>query len=211
MDELAVQQPEQLVAFTSAGSQNYYSGIRAAARGYWSGVMDYYQFYDAMEAVISRGIPQAYYEGAALCGILPSELTPEERHRIEVARIEQLSYVDGFARFIEERFRADGGKWGPVQSRTDVWINRYNQVANQAKLEACADEKLEWVLNAIRVTKEHCKSCLKLAGKVKRASQWKAANIQPQGDMLECGGWACGCDLLPTDKPLSMGKLPQMP
>jgi len=56
MDELVVQQ--------SRGAVNYREGITAAAKGYWSGVFDYDQFYENMDIVIRRGIPTAYYEGA---------------------------------------------------------------------------------------------------------------------------------------------------
>lgn len=62
----------------------------------------------------------------------------------------------------------------------------------------------------------NCGSCSKLAGKVKRASQWRAAGLGPQsGPMhvlpnpaLECGGYECKCSLMPTTEPMSKGRLP---
>lgn len=177
----------------SAGAANYRRGIRSAAYGLWLGVMDYDQFYDTMDSVIRRGIPQAYYEGAAICGIQPNELTPEERQAIKEATWRETTSINGFAVFIEQRTKAKEGKWGTIQARVNTWINRYNDVRNAAKVSACADQKLQFVFNALGVTKNPCNTCQnKLNGKVKRASYWKRVGVRPQNPpnpFLACGGW----------------------
>jgi len=185
MDELVVQQ--------SRGAVNYREGITAAAKGYWSGVFDYDQFYENMDIVIRRGIPTAYYEGAQICGILPNELSPEERQEIKSVVHNETTFINDFAKYIEQNSRKAGGKWGTVASRVTVWVNRYNDARNAAKVSACADQKLKWAFNALGVTKNPCPTCqFKLNGKVKRASYWKRMGIRPQNspnDKLECGGW----------------------
>ena len=199
------------LAELSAGAANYRGGIRSAARGLWTGAMDYYQAFEAIDAAIRQGIPKAWYEGAKICGIDPNELSPEERMAMQTALFNELNYVNGFLMFIEDGSKANGGKWGAVAARAELWVNRYNSTVNQAKVMACADQKLQWILGP---TKEHCGSCLKLHGKVKRASYWDRVGVRPQNapnDKLECGGWKCLCDLVLTDEPLSRGPLPKLP
>jgi hypothetical protein len=94
-----------------------------------------------------------------------------------------------------------------ASSRLPMWINRYTEVVNTAKIMAGADRKLKWVLGPT----EHCSSCLKLAGKVKRGSVWIASGIQPQSRSLECGGFNCQCSLQPTTDRASAGRLPSIP
>ena len=199
----------------SAGAANYRRGIVSAAKALWLGAMDYYQAFDALDTAIRQGIPRAWYEGAKICGIAPNELSPEERTAMQSALFNQTSYINGFLMFVEDNSKASGGKWSTVAARTNTWVNRYNDIVNQAKVSACADQKLEWVFNALGVTKNPCNTCQnKLNGKVKRASYWERVGVRPQNapnPMLDCSGWNCLCDLVPTDKPLSRGPLPRLP
>ena len=94
-----------------------------------------------------------------------------------------------------------------AMSRIPMWANRYREVMNTAKTMAGADRKLKWTLGPT----EHCESCSKLAGKVKRGSFWIASGIQPQSRALACGGWACQCFLSPTTERASPGRLPRIP
>ena len=94
-----------------------------------------------------------------------------------------------------------------ASSRIPMWTNRYTEVMNTAKVMAGGDRKLKWVLGPT----EHCSSCMKLAGKVKRGSMWVASGIQPQSRSLECGGYNCQCSLQPTTDRASPGRLPSIP
>jgi hypothetical protein len=195
----------------SSGAANYRNGIRSAVRGLWSGAFTYSQFFDAMDTTIRAGIPQAVYEGAAECDILPAELTPEETAMMRSAIFSEINSIGGFADVIIAGSKANGGKLAPLMSRAELWVNRYLDVMNRAKLLACGNQKLKWVLGP---TKKHCSSCSKLAGKVKRANYWRDRGIQPQNPpnpFLECDGWNCLCQLVPTDEPLSRGPLPSLP
>ena len=187
----------------------YRSALRSAARGLWGGVFDYAWFADAMMVAIDQGMMRAFTEGTEACGITKEEWTFEERMAQRRAMFEQYMYVGSLGEFIQQNSKATGGSWGSVENRVEVWVNKYNAVVNAARTMACKDQKLMWMLDQVRVSKEHCSSCLKLSGKVKRASQWDASGWQCQGSMLDCGGWRCACALVPTDAPMSKGPLPR--
>ena len=187
----------------------YQLNLRAAARGLWSGSVDYYSAFDQLFLAIDRGLPQAWAEGAAQCGIQPDEYSPEERVALQQAINSEKGHVDGLLTWIEQNSRENGGSLSAINGRLDVWINRYRDVVNQAKAMACADQKLRWTLGPT----EHCTTCAKLAGRVKRGSYWQA-HVMPQNPpngQLECGGWKCQCTLEPTEDRASPGPLPRLP
>lgn len=159
-----------------------------------------------MIAVIDHGFEQAWMEGESECGLLPDERSPQERAALVRAQNEQLPFIEGFADAVADGSRANGGLLNATDYRVDMWVNRYNEIVNQARVTACGDLKYEWVLGPA----EHCPDCLKLAGKVKRGSYWKEMGILPQSSVLFCGGYNCKCKLVPTDKPLSRGPLPKL-
>lgn len=188
----------------------YRRGIRAAIRGLWSGILTRDDFDDAMRVTIRRNLTLGWERGAKECGILPDELSEAERAQLQ-ARIEyEYQWIDGFADTIIAQSKENGGKLRPLYNRAEVWIGRYEGIKTEARVMACADRKLRWTLGPT----EHCRSCTKLAGKVKRASYWNEKGILPRihdAWYLECGGWRCQCQLLPTDEPMSKGPLPKLP
>lgn len=186
----------------------YKQGLRAAVRGLWSGVLSINQAFDAMTDTIEDGLTRAWHTGAGECGIKPGEFTPEEIRMLRTGIAREIGYIFPFLEDIERESRANGGKLTPLYTRLDLWINRYNDLKNQAKVMACQDQKLIWQLGR---TEKHCKTCPRLHGKVKRASFWAAKGIRPQNppnQFLECGGWGCLCALSVTDLPISKGPLP---
>lgn len=197
-----------------AGADAYARDIRGIVRALWSGALDYDQAFALMLDTVRIGLTSAYHEGASECGVQPSELTPTER--IGLARIiaDEQSHIAGFLDYVQAHNKASGDKLAPMLGRAEAWGLRYYDVYTRARLIACADRKLEWMINHVRVVKENCDSCLRLNGKVKRASYWKQHEVQPQNPpnpKLKCGGWKCGCGLVETDKPLSRGPLPRLP
>ncbi len=195
----------------SQDAAGYRRSIRANVRGLWAGILDYYQFYDGMDAAIRIYIPRAFYAGAAECDITPSELTPAERQEIERNIMYERQWIDGFAIAIEQGSKAEGGKIAPLYARAEIWIGRWEGIRSAAMAMVCADKKLEWVLGG---AEEHCNSCVKLAGKIKRASYWNERGILPRvhgAPYLECQGFRCTCYLRPTDRHMSPGPLPRLP
>jgi len=197
--------------FVKGSSEGHYrAALRSAIRGLWTGEYDYDWFFDSMITNIRLHLTQAWHEGAKECGILPGELTQAERVELQRNIQYETQWIEGLGTAIEENSKANGGKLGPLFNRIEVWIGRYEGIKANAKVMACKDRKLRWTLGEA----EHCASCLKLAGKVKRASYWHERGILPRvhnAPYLECGGWRCQCTLEPTDEPASKGPLPSLP
>ena len=195
----------------AGGRDSYATGIKSAIRGLWSGVFDYDQFWGSMMATIRAGLTRAWYDGAREMGILPSELNPDERLALEQAIQSEFQFIHGLATDIEAGSKANGGKIAPLLKRAELWINRWTDAQNQARLMAGGDKKLKWVLGA---TEEHCQTCAAMNGKVKRASYWREHGPHPQqppNPGIECRGWNCLCTMEPTEEPLSKGPLPRWP
>lgn len=193
-----------------AGIDNYQSGLRSAVRGFWSGVFDFDQFFDVMILTIERGLTRAWEEGAKECGIQPDEASSEEKTALKNAIVSEQGRISGLADFVEENKKGTG-KLGTLFKRLKLWVNRYKDINNEAKIFACADEKLIWLLG---VVEKHCKTCPRLHRKVKRANFWKSKGVRPQNfpnEKLECQGFNCKCDLKPTSLPVSRGPLPSLP
>jgi len=194
----------------SRGTSTYRSGFRAAIRGLWSGVMDRGQFWDAMSANIVIGLKAAWTAGAAECGIAFDELTADELNALQKAIDYEHLWIGGLANTIEENSKVKGGKLAPLFARIEIWIGRWEGIVSQARTMACGDKKLKWETGPT----EHCDSCKKLDGKVKRASWWNDNGILPRVHgawYLDCKGFRCECTLEQTDDPLSRGRMPSLP
>ncbi len=74
-----------------------------------------------------------------------------------------------------------GQKWQPP---------RYNPATGQVE-----DPAYMWVYGDTK----HCTDCEGLNGVVLTAEEWRQSGIQPQSPDLECGGWNCQCQWIPTD------------
>lgn len=185
---------------------SFRTSVRGNVRALWNGTFGRFDFIDGMRATIELGFRQAWAEGAAQCGISLDELSNEEREKLESMTNSQFLWLSGFADDVIEKNKASGNLLQPLFNRANMWVNRYNEVRNQARVMACGNKKLVWRLGP---TEEHCSTCSKMNGKVKRAIQWAASPIKPQSPSLECRGFNCRCTLEPTDEPLSKGPLPK--
>jgi hypothetical protein len=194
-----------------AGIDIYRSALRSAVRGLWSGVLDYHEYWDMMDTAVREGLARAWYEGARECGVAPEDLSPEEKTALESAILAERSHIDKLGYVIKANNKASGEKLAQFFTRLNLWENRYRDLRNRARVMACADAPLEWVMGP---TEKHCRTCPRLNGRVKRASYWKRLGLEPQhppNPNIECGGWGCLCELKPTDKPVSKGPLPAFP
>lgn len=196
---------------------SFRGAIRQAIRGGWTGHLDMFGVTDAIIGAISHDLADAWNQGALSCGIKEEELTAEELNAREVFVNGQMVYVFDFASVVvetgndhRESPRDRSFNLGPLMSRGEVWANRWPEAFTMGKTMACANQKLKWVLGEA----EHCSSCLKLNGKVKRASFWQDKGILPRvagAGYLECKGWRCQCNLVETEDSLSKGPLPKLP
>lgn len=186
------------------------SAIRASFRGLWRGEFTTIMFAEDMFTVIKRGFELAWREGAEEAGIMPNERTQEEQDKLDLMVGQNFQYVGTLAQWIFANRKDAGGAWATVEGRTGVWISRYDEVKNLARLMSGENIKQVW---RIGNTEKSCRTCLKLAGRVHRKSVWLAHNIAPQmiTDLLECGGWRCDCRLEDTDEPMTRGRFPNLP
>lgn len=184
---------------------SYRSNIRAAVRGLWNGYTNYFDFLDQMSLAIERCFTQAWYEGAKIYGINPSELSVEEINRLTLEVNKEVSYINGFIQSILSNSRALGGRLESLFSRADLWVSGYNRIRILASTYAAKDQKQEWVYGDAK----HCRDCLTYNGKVYRASVWRKHGIYPRMYELECRGYNCKCQLVPTNKPANKGYPPR--
>jgi len=170
--------------------------------------------YTLMWDVVGIGITAAWRQGAASCGIAEDELSLEERIRRDMLINAQRGYIMGFVEWVYQH-RRDGPdklKLEQILARAALWGNAWNKAYNESKARACADQKMRWVLHGRRVTKESCPDCLRLNGRIYRASVWARYEIFPQSPMLACGGFKCGCswgDVGPDEK-VTPGRPPRL-
>jgi hypothetical protein len=190
----------------------YLTALQANVRALWSSAITRAQFISLMIADIEHYLMLAWAEGAEeeeLVGLF--DLTFEEAMALQEIIWMEYMFVDRFADEIVAQNEAAGFPLGPFIRRTRTWQNRYGMAREKARLMAKEDGKSRWNLLWF---KEHCGSCLKLNGIVKRNSLWLESGILPRvagAPYLECGGWLCGCSLRPTSAAVTPGPLPPLP
>lgn len=151
------------------------AAVNASARGLWSGQLDSLSFADSFFSTLRRGLTQSWYEGVKEFGIKPDELSEEELAVLAQKIGDNNQYVGGLADFISQHTKAQGFSFETIKPRLDLWVNRYEEVKELAKSMAGGNRKLKWVIDG----GEHCRSCLKLNGRVHRASQWQKFGVAP--------------------------------
>lgn len=179
--------------------------IRANARGVWLGEIDVITFSQSMNASIRRHFNMAWNEGAATCGVLPDERTAEENQALNEQIIISMNSVFNLYQYADENSKANDGLWVTVLTRLELWENSYVRVFELAKIMGCENTKYQWVYGPT----EHCSTCRRLNGKVYRASVWQEIGIYPRSSLLECRGFRCQCQLVPTNARLTPGRRPQ--
>lgn len=186
---------------------DYQGGLRAAVRGLWAGELSWLDSIDWMIREIERSYTRAWEDGLSSCGIRLSEQTPEEQSRLALEIGTEIQFVYGFVNQILASSKRNGGKLRPLYDRLDMWTNRYNSIRDLARTYACQDQKLMWVVG---YTKEHCTDCMRLNGRVYRASVWRNADLYPRKHSLECRGFRCACEFVPTNQPATPGFPPRI-
>ena len=191
---------------------SYRTQLNAAVRGLWLGVLNASEFEAQMQAAIDRGFRNAWKEGMEAVGLtFPDDMTAAEQAALFEAQAAEYGYIGGLAGAVMAGSKENGGKLSAFKVRIDLWVKRYLNIVNQAKLSVAADPVLEWGVHA----NESCTSCLKLNGQRRRSSVWREVlEVWPQHHDLECmqsadGPDVCQCTLNQTDKPPTRGRLPK--
>lgn len=194
------------IAWLSESSFN--RGLSAAAYGLWSGKMDMTDFLDAIFSLVEIEYTLAWHEGMRAAGLKPSDMSEDEATALSNHIVQAEGHAFDFGLFIQDHSKAAGHQFNEIDGRRGGWLTGYNTVYNEALTFAANDPNLEWVLGP---TEQHCDSCSKLNGKIKRASVWDASMIQPSNPpnpYLICGGWRCACYFEVTQSAQSRGPLP---
>jgi len=168
-------------------------------------------FEDALLALMDNQLDRAWREGMKENGLDPAkDMTPEWEAELERLKLSEVDHIEGFSDAIVEAAANDkqaetpGASLPGLQARGGLWSERYTEVVNAAIIAtAQADDHLVWRLGA---TEEHCETCAELDGYVQTADWWDKSGIMPQtppNPVLQCQGWQCSCELVPTKEPIS--------
>lgn len=160
------------------------------------------QFQGRMRSMIQTYSYKAYVDGMRDGGV--DDLPTEEDDALIVTHIkDQYTYV----RAISEAIYKDGRVTEEeAAGKPEMWFNKSILPAYYGGIESASRDALyEWVID---LANENCASCLALTGQKRRMSFW-GRNVRPKADGLMCGGFRCGCQLVPSTGTASKGKLPR--
>lgn len=174
--------------------------LRRAVLLFWRGDINEFDFIDRMVSAIDEQYRRAWREGMRANGLDPIMDNQPGWDKVLNQRInKEYDYVLDFGTAILKA-REDGQPVDALYARADLWIQRYNEVADLAKITTGGDKKYIWLWGA---TKEHCKHCEWLQGVVAFGSVWTASGWRPKDSALECGGYRCECGLYETQLPIT--------
>ena len=188
-------------------ADSFTRALKRVTRAYWGGFISRDLFDYTFSNEINHYLYRAFLMGARDMGVSESELLSSERFICRLKIAGQMAQIRPFAEFIEDNSMARGGKLPKLYARLSLWTNQFLAMRNFARMLVGGNKKAIWILGPT----EHCSSCLKLAGLVFRASEWRAAEVYPQSPDLECKGFKCQCQLKPTDAARSAGEVPAIP
>ena len=174
--------------------------LRTAVLRLWWGDISQIDFLDRMIYAIDEQYRRAWREGMRSNGLDPVMDNRPEWDKVLKARINQeYDHVLDFGAAILKS-KEDGGKIDALYARVDLWVARYSEVVDLAKVTTGGDKKYGWALG---MTEKHCTHCQELSKIVAFGSDWVASGWRPQSSALECGGFHCDCSFYETDKPIT--------
>lgn len=190
--------------------KNAAKSIGAFDRQLWRAALDLFRsgdefaFIDDFTTNIDAQLRKAWNEGARELGVDPRDFSEADQEMIEGIINSEYDHVLGLAQAIVD-FRNDPENGGEefnkrFRSRIDLWVNRYTETVNRAKMHFGGKQRYEWKLGQ---TEEHCETCQALNGIIAFADEWVQYGIKPQSPpnpILECQGWRCDCTLQATEK-----------
>ena len=195
--ERGVDLPEQLLSdmyeIGAFKTMDYFKRVlRRLTRDLYGGKLTKDEFVRKADLLITGQVYRAWWDGMGACGLGKDDLTDEMKDIITEIHLAEREYLDGLADAIlaTDDYRT-------VYPRINLWVNRFKDVRNRARVLSCPDVLFTWVLGA---TEDHCSDCLSYAGQSRTGADWQKIYAQtghrPQSPSLECGGWQCDCDLV---------------
>jgi hypothetical protein len=180
------------VTLQSKSLSTYNTSLVRLAKAYVNGEITKWAFKDAMKAEIARQFKLAWQAGLRELGGETTMGKGSQADELERLLAEEYGYVQEFADAVESKNKALG-LVPEIVNRLELWANAFNRIKNRALLLLAGDRLLQWQYGDT----EHCGDCLRLNGTIKKASEWAAYPMQPQGRDLACGGWNCKCRFVP--------------
>jgi hypothetical protein len=190
-----------------AGVQEAIRSLGTFDRHLWAAALALYRtgdagaFIDDFAAEIENQLTRAWNAGAQEMGVSPDEFSDADKEQLDLIIKNEHDFVLRLAQDISDargdtldEFRSQ------FRSRIGLWVNRFREAQNTARVYFGTQAKFQWTLGA---TEEHCRQCTALNGIVAFGREWEAYGFQPQhppNPLLDCGGWRCECQLTPTDK-----------
>ena len=178
---------------------NYYTRtLWEMTRSLYGGSLSRDDFIDKMVNLLEGQLTRAWNAGMRENGLdVIQDMNAEWRFKLTNIITDEFDYVERLANDVL-RAAADGVEVAGFRGRVDLWVNRYNEVQNTARVETAAQsEMFEWVFGP---TVEHCGDCATFAGQRRTAADWLAGGKMPQSRALECGGWNCLCELVKVEQ-----------
>ena len=187
----------------------YQRALWSSTRDFHAGDMEAGEFIDDMIRLIEGQMRRAWNEGMRNVGLDPKrDMTPAYEGRLQEIINSEFDHVLDFASDIEKAAQ-DGKPVEPFRGRVDMWTNRYTEVVNTAQIVTKPKQRYRWQYGDT----DHCSTCYALHGTVATGTDWQNSIYKPQSPpnpALECGGWRCQCQLVPTDEPLTPGGIPNV-
>jgi LSD1 subclass zinc finger protein len=190
--------------------EQYTRQMRQYARDYYTGKIDDGGFLDKMIAAVGEQFKRAWYEGMRENGLDPTrDMTEEWQARLDLLVEQEQGFITNLADLINGQREKQAGM-DAIYNRVDVWASNYGAI-RQAAIVETKRQMLVWHLGATEV---HCSSCSALNSLVKPAKEWEARGYYPRvngAEYLECHGFNCDCELVPTDEKESERDFPALP
>jgi hypothetical protein len=155
----------------------------------------------AIRGQLQQAGRQTYLDGLREGGVENPVIDDEATVAIAQWRAQQNGYIRSF---VSKLFEKDVT---PQQaaSRSELWVNKSLSPLYHVALGKAAPQQLwMWTVDPI---KEHCMTCLRMNGQIHPMKAYLDSGYLPQSEILDCGGWRCGCKLYKTDGP-SRGRIP---
>lgn len=141
-----------------------------------------------MHREIERYGRMAYLDGLVSGGIPDAQMSFNDFKALASLFTRQKQYA---SKFIQEALK-DGISPKLLENKPNIWFNgSILPFFYEGQANGIDNPNEIWDID---LTKENCKSCLKLNGQIHRRSTWNAKNLYPNSPRLDCGaGKQCGC------------------
>jgi hypothetical protein len=132
-------------------------------------------------------------DGLQVGGVNVDTLDPEDNTTYMQIFMEQSQYISGLA---DDVFKNKTITPQNAYLRAQMWTKSLQPFYDAGVASADGNGMYLWKIN---ILKDHCVSCLAMAGQVHRFKTYVRRRVLPKSNKLKCGGGGlCGCELIKT-------------